>query len=163
MEGETQTPLNPPLKGGKLEESAEANHSSTNELPLLTKERVGVRLDDIKLPWDHLDTGIDKQWLKDDLERALQEATVPDCAFDGCSSCGVCEPAFGHNIVVTPPPIPDYVGDFKPNQEKAQKIRVWFGKQGDMALLSHLDLARLFDRAVRRAGIPITYTGGFHP
>ena len=103
---------------------------------------------DAPLPWDHLDTGIDKQWLKDDLIRALQEATVPDCAFDGCSSCGVCEPAFGHNIVVTPPPIPEYVGDFKPNQEKAQKIRVWFGKQGDMALLSHLDLVRLFDRHV---------------
>lgn len=115
------------------------------------------------LPWDHLDTGIDKQWLIDDLERALQEATVPDCAFDGCSSCGVCSPDFGHNIVVTPPPIPEYVGDFKPNQEKAQKIRVWFGKHGDMALVSHLDLVRLFDRAIRRAGIPISYTGGFHP
>ncbi len=117
----------------------------------------------LPLPWDHLDTGIDKQWLKEDLERALQEATVPDCAFDGCSSCGVCSPDFGHNIVVTPPPIPDYLGDFQPNQEKAQKIRVWFGKQGDMALVSHLDLVRLFDRAVRRAGIPISYTGGFHP
>ncbi|MBD2395357.1 TIGR03960 family B12-binding radical SAM protein [Cyanobacterium aponinum FACHB-4101] len=118
---------------------------------------------DAPLPWDHLDTGIEKQWLKEDLERALQEATVPDCAFDGCSSCGVCSPDFGHNIVVTPPPIPDYLGDFQPNQEKAQKIRVWFGKQGDMALVSHLDLVRLFDRAVRRAGIPISYTGGFHP
>ncbi|AFZ48186.1 Protein of unknown function DUF2344 [Cyanobacterium stanieri PCC 7202] len=115
------------------------------------------------LPWDHLDTGIDKEWLKEDLERALAEATVPDCAFDGCSSCGVCSPDFGHNIVVTPPPIPDYVGNFKPNQEKAQKIRVWFGKQGDMALVSHLDLVRLFDRAVRRASLPISYTGGFHP
>lgn len=46
---------------------------------------------------------------------------MPDCAFDGCSSCGVCSPDFGHNIVVTPPPIPDYLGDFQPNQEKAQK------------------------------------------
>ncbi|MGI0482405.1 TIGR03960 family B12-binding radical SAM protein [Geminocystis sp. CENA526] len=120
-------------------------------------------LANMPLPWDHLDTGIDKQWLVEDLERALQEATVPDCAFDGCSSCGVCSPDFGHNIVVTPPPIPDYLGDFKPNQEKAQKIRVWFGKQGDMALVSHLDLVRLFDRVIRRAGIPISYTGGFHP
>ncbi|WP_017292486.1 TIGR03960 family B12-binding radical SAM protein [Geminocystis herdmanii] len=120
-------------------------------------------LANMSLPWDHLDTGIDKQWLLEDLERALQEATVPDCAFDGCSSCGVCSPDFGHNIVVTPPPIPDYLGDFKPNQEKAQKLRVWFGKQGDMALVSHLDLVRLFDRVIRRAGIPISYTGGFHP
>jgi len=151
---ETLTPLNPPLEGGKSEKS---------KTPSLVEERVGERLYNMALPWDHLDTGIDKNWLKNDLEKALQEATVPDCAFDGCSHCGVCSPDFGHNIVVTPPPIPDYVGDFKPNQEKAQKIRVWFGKHGDMALVSHLDLVRLFDRAIRRASIPISYTGGFHP
>jgi radical SAM-linked protein len=32
-----------------------------------------------------------------------------------------------------------------------------------MALVSHLDLIRLFDRVVRRAGLPIAFTGGFHP
>jgi radical SAM-linked protein len=32
-----------------------------------------------------------------------------------------------------------------------------------MALVSHLDLLRLFDRAVRRAGLPVSFTGGFHP
>lgn len=118
---------------------------------------------DAPLPWDHIDTGIDKKWLKEDLQRALQEVVVPDCSFDGCSSCGVCSPEFGHNVVVTPPPIPQYEGDFKPNQTVAQRLRVWFGKEGDMALISHLDLMRLFDRAIRRANIPISYTGGYHP
>ncbi len=142
-------------EGDMLENNLNSdNQSSTIDYQLLTNT---------PLPWDHLDTGIDKQWLKEDLERALQEATVPDCAFDGCSHCGVCTPDFGHNVVVPPPPIPEFVGGFKPNQHKEQKIRVWFGKQGDMALVSHLDLVRLFDRVVRRAGIPITYTGGFHP
>ena len=55
------------------------------------------------LPWDHLDTGIDKQWLKDDLQKALDAATVPDCSFDGCSHCGVCSIDFGHNVVVPAP------------------------------------------------------------
>jgi radical SAM-linked protein len=32
-----------------------------------------------------------------------------------------------------------------------------------MALLSHLDLVRLFERALRRAELPISFTGGFHP
>jgi radical SAM-linked protein len=50
-----------------------------------------------------------------------------------------------------------------PNQTRAQRLRVWFGKQGDMGLVSHLDLIRLFDRVVRRAQIPIAFTGGFHP
>ncbi len=118
---------------------------------------------DAPLPWDHLDTGIDKNWLKADLERALAAATVPDCAFEGCSHCGVCGTDFGHNIVVPPPPIPEFKGYKQPSKEKVQRFRVWFGKKGDMALTSHLDLVRLFDRAVRRASIPISFTGGFHP
>jgi radical SAM family uncharacterized protein/radical SAM-linked protein len=118
---------------------------------------------DVNLPWDHLDTGIDKQWLKEDLKRALEAAIVPDCSFDGCSHCGVCSVDFGHNIVIPPPEIPVIAGSFVPNQERVQRLRVWFGKLGDMALLSHLDLLRLFDRVVRRAQIPIAFTGGFHP
>jgi radical SAM-linked protein len=118
---------------------------------------------DAPLPWDHINSGIDKQWLKEDLDRALAAATVPDCAFEGCSHCGVCGTDFGYNIVVPPPPIPEFVGEFQPNQNRVQRLRIWFGKKGEMALLSHLDLVRLFDRIVRRASLPIAYTGGFHP
>jgi radical SAM family uncharacterized protein/radical SAM-linked protein len=129
-------------------------------------EAIGnYRLPDLTkpLPWDHLDTGIDKKWLHDDLKKALDAAVVPDCSFEGCSHCGVCSVDFGHNIVVPPLPIPQFDGHFKPNTDRAQRIRIWHGKQGDMALVSHLDLLRLFDRAVRRAAIPISFTGGFHP
>jgi radical SAM family uncharacterized protein/radical SAM-linked protein len=118
---------------------------------------------DAPLPWDHLDTGIDKRWLKEDLQRALEAAIVPDCSFEGCSHCGVCGVDFGHNVVVPPPPIPQFEGHYQPNQERAQRLRVRLGKVGEMSLLSHLDMMRLFDRAVRRAAIPITFTGGFHP
>lgn len=118
---------------------------------------------DALLPWDHLDTGISKQWLKDDLYRALEAATVPDCSFEGCSHCGICGPDFGHNIVVPPLPIPPFEGHFVPNQTRSQRLRIYFGKQGDMTYIGHLDLMRLFDRAVRRAGLPVTFTGGFHP
>ncbi|BAZ29042.1 radical SAM domain-containing protein [Cylindrospermum sp. NIES-4074] len=115
------------------------------------------------LPWDHIDTGIDKKWLQEDLQRALEAAIVPDCSFEGCSHCGVCGTDFGHNIVIEPPAIPQFAGEFVPNTTKAQRLRVWFGKQGDMALVSHLDLMRLFDRVMRRASLPIAFTGGFHP
>jgi radical SAM-linked protein len=115
------------------------------------------------LPWDHIDTGIDKKWLIEDLQRALEAAVVPDCSFEGCSHCGVCGTDFGHNIVIEPPTIPEFAGDFVPNITKTQRLRVWFGKQGDMALLSHLDVMRLFDRVVRRASLPVAYTNGFHP
>ena len=115
------------------------------------------------LPWDHIDTGIDKNWLIGDLQKALEAATVPDCSFDGCSHCGICGTDFGHNIVFQPLPIPEFAGQFTPDTTKAQRLRMWFGKRGDMTLLSHLDMVRLLDRAVRRASLPIAFSGGFHP
>lgn len=117
---------------------------------------------DRPLPWDHINTGIEKEWLKADLAKALEAATVPDCSFDGCSHCGVCTPDFGHNTVISPPPIPEFAGHFKPNHNRAVRMRVKFGKLDNMALIGHLDLARLFDRAVRRASLPVAFTGGFH-
>ncbi|HYX17646.1 MAG TPA: TIGR03960 family B12-binding radical SAM protein [Nostoc sp.] len=125
--------------------------------------RVSPHSLDTPLPWDHIDTGIDKKWLKEDLQRALEAAIVPDCSFEGCSHCGVCGTDFGHNVVIESPAIPKFAGEFVPNTTKVQRLRVWFGKQGNMALVSHLDLIRLFDRVVRRAGLPIAFTGGFHP
>ena len=44
---------------------------------------------DAPLPWDVVDTGISRAWLKADLQRALEGATVPDCSHTVCSECGV--------------------------------------------------------------------------
>ncbi len=115
------------------------------------------------LPWDHIDTGIDKGWLQAEEQRAIDAATVPDCSFESCSHCGVCGTDFGHNVVEEQLPMPEFAGHFVPNTTKLQRLRVWFGKLGDMALISHLDLLRLFDRAVRRAALPVAFSGGFHP
>lgn len=121
------------------------------------------RCGDHPLPWDHIDTGITKSWLKADLQKALEAAITPDCSFAECSHCGVCGSDFGHNVVLPPPPMPTFAGQFVPNQQRVQRLRLWFGKQAEMALVSHLDLVRLFDRAIRRAALPIAFTGGFHP
>ena len=115
------------------------------------------------LPWDHIDTGIDKAWLADDLQRALAAAVVPDCSFDGCSSCGVCGPDLGHNVVVPAPAVPTQVPTQAPPSGRVCRLRVRFAKTGSMALLSHLDLMRMLERALRRSCLPISYTGGFHP
>jgi len=144
-------------------ESGEWNIFQDSEVEALEKTPPSQDATDTPLPWDHINTGIDKEWLKTDLQRALEAATVPDCAYDGCSHCGVCGTDFGHNIVVSPPAIPEFKGHFQPNQQREQRIRVWFGKSAEMALISHLDLVRLFDRVMRRAALPISFTGGFHP
>ena len=115
------------------------------------------------LPWDHIDTGIDKTWLMEDLQRALEASVVPDCSFHGCSSCGVCGPELGHNVVVQAPVVPTQVPTQAPPSERICRLRIQFAKTGSMALLSHLDLMRLLERALRRSGLPISFTGGFHP
>jgi radical SAM family uncharacterized protein/radical SAM-linked protein len=148
---------NPPL-GSQSPTEGNPPSGLSHQSPIPNRQSL-----DKPLPWDHLDTGIDKKWLKEDLQRALEAATVPDCSFEGCSHCGVCSPDFGHNVVIPPPEIPKFAGEFVPNTTKKQRFRVWFGKLGNMALVSHLDLLRLFDRALRRAGLPISFTGGFHP
>ncbi len=41
--------------------------------------------------------------------------------------------------------------------------RLLFCKTGDAVWMSHLDLMRLFQRAFKRAGLPLTHTQGFNP
>lgn len=41
--------------------------------------------------------------------------------------------------------------------------RIIFAKKGNMKYISHLDLVRLFQRATRRADIPVALSKGFSP
>lgn len=43
------------------------------------------------------------------------------------------------------------------------RVRITFSKQGALRYTGHLDLHRLWERAMRRADLPITYSQGFHP
>ena len=78
-------------------------------------EGTGVDLDwyttrereyDEVLPWDHLDSGLDKDWLWADWEDALAVADgadveVEDCRWTPCYDCGVC-PEMGTDIQIGP-------------------------------------------------------------
>ncbi|MCX5949084.1 MAG: TIGR03936 family radical SAM-associated protein, partial [Cyanobacteria bacterium] len=115
------------------------------------------------LPWDHIDSGVDKLWLAEDLQRALAATVVEDCSFAGCSSCGVCGPELGHNVVIPAPPPPPPIPPRSPASERVSRLRFGFAKTGSLALISHLDTVRLLERALRRSGLPVSFTGGFHP
>ncbi|HLU55158.1 MAG TPA: TIGR03936 family radical SAM-associated protein [Pseudonocardia sp.] len=43
------------------------------------------------------------------------------------------------------------------------RVRLRFAKRGRLRFLSHRDVARSFERAVRRAGVPVAYSHGFSP
>ncbi len=53
------------------------------------------------LPWDHLDSGLDKQWLWDDWQDALAEFEQDDCRWTPCFDCGVCT-TMGTDIQIGP-------------------------------------------------------------
>ena len=43
------------------------------------------------------------------------------------------------------------------------KIRIKFAKTGVMKFVGHLDVMRYFQKAIRRAELPIAYSEGFSP
>ncbi len=51
------------------------------------------------LPWDHLDSGVTKEWLWEERERAYAGITTEDCREGSCSNCGVC-PGYGVTPIV---------------------------------------------------------------
>lgn len=44
-----------------------------------------------------------------------------------------------------------------------QRIRIRYAKRGPLRFTSHRDVARAFERALRRAGVPIAFSQGFTP
>ncbi|MEX2329124.1 MAG: TIGR03960 family B12-binding radical SAM protein [Nitriliruptoraceae bacterium] len=42
------------------------------------------------LPWDHLDSGLEKSWLWEDWQDSLSEKDLDDCRWSPCYDCGVC-------------------------------------------------------------------------
>lgn len=59
------------------------------------------RTRDEVLPWAHLDSGLDPDWLWDDWQDALASREQDDCRWTPCFDCGVC-PSTGTDIQVGP-------------------------------------------------------------
>jgi radical SAM family uncharacterized protein/radical SAM-linked protein len=122
------------------------------------------RSSDEVLPWDHIRSGVTKSFLNQELERAMAYQETPDCR-QKCHECGVCDhkdihPVFckGSAISLTAGIPPE-----TPGAALSRKYRLTFNKTGSARFLSHLELARVFVRALKRAGLSLIYTQGFHP
>src|SRR6266540_3222475 len=50
-----------------------------------------------------------------------------------------------------------------PSAAPVQKLRLRYAKRGPLRFTSHRDVARAFERALRRAGVPMAYSQGFSP
>ena len=116
------------------------------------------------LPWDHLDCGVGKEYLRQEHAKALVSEFTPDCR-SGCTGCGVCN-FDSIKMRLHQPDMNDATGEKAmplAEQEQAARVRLRFSKTGAMRFLSHLEMITLFSRAVARAQVPIRFSQGFHP
>jgi radical SAM-linked protein len=118
------------------------------------------------LPWSFVATGVDTPFLWEEYRRGLEEKNSPPCVAENCHRCGICN---GRTILLRESRSAEVRGsknvgerDIQKKPEK-KKIRLKFRKVGEMRFLSHLELAHLFYRASKRAGLSLCFSGGFHP
>ncbi len=114
------------------------------------------------LPWEHIDSGIEKEFLLRDWERSMEGETFPQCSGDSCEGCGVCN----HNGtglrlkrgISSRPNIRQEGRVISPI-----RIRARVFKLGEARFLSHLEMVMAIHRAANRANLPLLYSQGFHP
>jgi radical SAM family uncharacterized protein/radical SAM-linked protein len=118
-------------------------------------------LDEI-LPWDHIECGVKKEFLLRERQRALDEKTTPDCR-ERCVECGVCDHESVSPVLFKAWERPIAAEESSSPTKAAVRYRLVFTKTGPVRYLSHLELARLFIRALKRARISLVYSAGYHP
>ncbi|MEW6600557.1 MAG: TIGR03960 family B12-binding radical SAM protein [Nitrospirota bacterium] len=119
-----------------------------------------------ELPWDFIDTGITKQFLKAEYAKSVREVITPDCG-KSCHGCGLlCK----ESTLTVEQRRQDTEHETRYRSETVHpalpahtKYRVKFSKTGILRYLSHQELLTAILRAMRRASIPVTYSAGFHP
>ncbi len=113
-------------------------------------------------PWDHLSPGVEKRFLHEEMRRALSAEETPDCRDGACTVCGVCDHKTVKNIL-TEGQVPRGEEKREPVNQPAYKVGLRFTKTGPLRFLGHLEVMKVVKRLVRRAGLPVKYSTGFHP
>jgi len=125
------------------------------------------RTTDECLPWSHISARINPDFLRRERENAYREIITPDCRTGPCARCGVCGEDIHAELQPVGPGDPgtnlSKTPDIAPKNRPSFYYTLTFSKTGPARFISHLELTRCFARAVRRAAIPIQYSGGFHP
>jgi radical SAM family uncharacterized protein/radical SAM-linked protein len=137
-------------------------------------------------PWDVVQSPVTKKFLVRDKLRADAAAIIEDCRLeDVCFSCGVVDcnqrpwvkqphPKLDLDQVLATLPAPAF-GRRAPSRGRngssataggvatSTRFRIEFEKGASMRFISHLDLMRTWERALRRSGLPLAFTQGHHP
>ncbi len=117
---------------------------------------------DARLPWRHIYTDMKNAFLKDEWEKAIAGQPTGDCRDGDCNLCGICD--FKHVKPIVFNRFQKKEGIQTKHPESVfKKIVVYYEKRGNARFFGHLELAKIFIRAVRRSGVQMKYSQGFHP
>ncbi|UCC41155.1 MAG: TIGR03960 family B12-binding radical SAM protein [Candidatus Aminicenantes bacterium] len=120
---------------------------------------------DAILPWEHIETGIKKSHLLQELDKALKENRSLSCFEDECSQCQGCsfpsllERKFPEKIET----LPDFNSIFGKKTWEVIRYRAFYSKLKAVRFISHTDLNNIIQRGFRRAGVSVVHSEGFHP
>jgi len=121
-----------------------------------------------ELPWDHCHLGIEKEYLKKELAKALRGETTPSCLDNKCRECLGCsapelfKPKLSEASAWKIPRPNNSIKRAKPIQPTFRYL-VFYEKAGEARFLGHLDFMRAISRVLRRGGVPVAFSEGFHP
>ena len=132
------------------------------ETGLELESHIRKRDPDEILPWEHIDCLVDKEFLIKENDKAIHGETTADCRKDGCVLCGVCD-GKGRVLRLAEPFQDSFTPSKRLESTETTRIRVYYGKLEQARFLSHLEITRIFSRALKRAGINLAYSKGFHP
>jgi len=120
-----------------------------------------------RLPWEFMDCGVTRRFLKEEKKKAVGKKTTEACRDGRCAGCGVCD-----DRVKTDPADKKgrevetrtgFDGGEKTQPGLKYRILFQFTKTGEFRFISHLDLVGYFLRIGKRAEIPFRYSEGFNP
>lgn len=116
------------------------------------------------LPWDHIRSGVSKHFLIGEWAKARASESTPDCR-ENCLDCGVCDHRTIFPVLFGEKDVTPLYKESSPQPVSpiTTKCRLTFSKQGTAKHLSHLELVKVFIRALRRAGVNVVHSKGYHP
>ena len=118
------------------------------------------------LCWEHIDAGIDKEFLKNEFRKSKNGEITLDCRESSCQNCGICEKAEPKYVDKKTKQKTSFT---KSNISKKEfqsvnfKYRIFYKKIDNLRFFSHRDLMRMIYKIVRKSGLPTQYTKGFSP
>jgi radical SAM-linked protein len=128
---------------------------------------LGERSPAVPFPWENIESGVSRDFLLSEAEKAKTGEPTPDCRTGSCYQCGVCD----HRTirVITAPadaPVGTVTSSFTGRSEaegREMALRLRFTKLGRARFLSHLELSAALSRAMILGGLSFIYSQGFHP